>query len=323
MEDERQTDENKQDHQQLSDEATPVVPKGQPVPPPTGDQDPEQQHSEPDDRRQTTTPEPRPHSHRWRYAFTSEGIVATATVVGVVALLFQLDQTNAALWEAREANRISSEARSDAANDAVEQGRRYMEQLRLAVQMAESAQRSANAAMDANTIAQQIRAEAVAEDRESQRAVLTLSFQILVSPTANRPGEFTAPVTNERSTPALRVRVKQFVVVPRRSAGQPTVTEQMWESVKWQDFGPVFAGEKGRNFRGRFDDIPADQLQRYIKDEGDLFVFIRMRYCDVFSKPHWFYRTFQRAPTRSDSGATIVSTEIDEPRSKRDDTECK
>src|SRR5262245_61821638 len=76
-------------------------------------------------------------------------ITAVMSVVGLVFLVLQWNQTDAALQESKTANRLTDTAQKAAAKDAAEQEKRAVRQLELAAEMSSSASLSARTANDA------------------------------------------------------------------------------------------------------------------------------------------------------------------------------
>ena len=128
-----------------------------------------------------------------------------------------------------------------------------------------------------------------------------------IQPTTETDGEVQLPMTNDRPTAARNVSTKSFAgFAPPGSP--PIVSEERWDAEPWQSLGDVPGREAGRHLTLQIvDPIKA----RYLNAAGELYVSLRVRYCDIFGQPHSYYGVWHRHRDRP-AGSSIYLTQTDQ-----------
>ena len=141
--------------------------------------------------------------------------------------------------------------------------------------------------------------------RIDQRAWLSPAFRLDKDPNNKFPFVIAVPTDNRGKTPALKVRFKNLIGVAK---SEPTIPESRWDKEVWQEVGVLFPSEANRLLR--LGGLPPADLQRYLAGE-ELFLFIRMHYCDVFGREHWVHTCSHRKADRADALLSICWSRID------------
>jgi hypothetical protein len=222
------------------------------------------------------------------------GLVAVATIVGVIFLILQWDQTEKALHEARVANELTRKAQVDASNDAAIQVGRYERQLKVAEDTAKAAtttgsaaQVSASAAERQARISEIATAQSLVAFMAQHRAKLAPSISQVKLPTADNIVDVRLQLENSGGSAGRRIRtwVLRGIAPPDRP---PTVQESVWASSKFAQLGDVLPAEKGSMIRIDAE-LPAPEVTRFRNGE-DVYLFLRIRYCDAFGAAHWIHQ---------------------------------
>jgi hypothetical protein len=228
-----------------------------------------------------------------------DGIVTVATAVGVLFLILQWDQTESALSEAKESNRLTRIAQAKADADSIEADKRQDRLIAANETTANAAKDSAQAAKDSAAAsiassraldtgnelsARSIEQEALAfKNDQRARVSITLNLVPAEPKTANELFHWQIRPTNDGKTEALKTRSVSYAYVAAKPEPAPA-----WASIAAIEGTPLSTRQTGREFGTqsfKFND--PNGLDLYLKDRVRLYLWNRVYYCDTSQRLHW------------------------------------
>ena len=268
---------------------------------------------------------------RWARWAPVIGAVAAAVNCGVAALQWAaISETNRiSVAVASENNRrtdrtieLAKRAQWTAEEDSKRQGEKDNLLLTLAGSAAQaaldsataakgtslSAERQADAAATANAIGRRLAEQQLETFRLAQRADLIHGFEMAAEPNQTGRAAIRLPLQNNGATVALNVRYKFRWLVPAQGQ-EPKVTEDTWRAETWAQMSTVFAREPGRVITASIDLDPVSLAQ--YRAGRPLYIWTRMRYCDVFGRPRWTNKCAFRVVGRGTPGFDLCGVQTD------------
>ena len=226
-------------------------------------------------------------------------IAAIATAVGVYFLVQQVSQTDAALREAAESNRLTrlaQERDSIAAIGDEEKDQKLVSaaeaSAKAAIDAAAAARVSAGASMasagaldEGNRLTAKSISESALAFKNDQRARVFLKFSVVPAEPKTETDLFrwTIVPNNGGKTPALKMR---SVSLPH--AGDRPEAPPVWSSIKPIEGTPLSQGQTGRSFgTAEFKFNNKSGFDLYVGKKVNVYIWNRVYYCDAFERLHW------------------------------------